>query len=295
MCSDYPLSPKSLQNPKITLKLYSRCAHEGPDPEAGASFMCQVHTLLQINFSRAGKVHYDFFIMKPNISRKKSVSFHGLWPAASFTDPVQRRGSLLGKVGILSVRLERRAWRTNCPRGSQPRLSGRPMAEASRRAIPSSGVTSANRDGRVEPAANGNSGRRRPVLPRWKLGLRSVAREPRPPSRRPQPRSLTVRDFKLPEAVASRYSSPRAVAVGRARGLGRGSRQEREASTWRVRGGPRPGEEVCGRGMDVMEVMRGGVADAAPGRSRRKLGAPGLSAPKAGEKCGAGRSREGRS
>lgn len=136
---------------------------------------------------------------------------------ASFTDPFPSRRPSTRRIGILSFSPGLREATVLAGRG--PRLSCGPMADASSLAIPPSDATVTNRNGRMQLVTNGNSGGRRSVLPRCKLGLRSVAREPKPPSRRPQPWSLqwVSLNSPQPQSAASGYSRSRAGAVSRTR------------------------------------------------------------------------------
>lgn len=200
MCSDYPLSPNPLQNlKKSRSKPHSRCVHEGPDPKAGTSLKYQVHTLLQINFSGARKVHYDFFIMKHK--------------CLNVGTPREDWHPFSGRPGLP-------ASRSNCPRRPQSGLSSRPMADSSHPDIPPSSVMLSNRNGRLEPAANGNWGRRSSRGASWASAPLPGSRGRRAAAHSRGPLQRVSSNSRQPQWAASRYSSPRAALVDRARGSG---------------------------------------------------------------------------
>lgn len=160
--------------------------------------------------------------MKPKIFRNPISKDFVQQPV--YTDPVQSQCPSSGRLAPFPSAVGAGLRAATVLAVRSPRLCDRPMADTARPFIPPFGGILANKNGLTESAANGNWERRRPSLPRCKLGLRSVAREPRPPSRRPQPRSQIVIEFKLPsrsrKSAASVCSSLRAAAVGRARGSG---------------------------------------------------------------------------
>lgn len=151
--------------------------------------------------------------------RRKSGQFPRTLSSGQFHRPFPSRHPSSRRTGVPSFSPGLREATVLAGRGP---LSGRPMADASRLAIPPSAATVTNRNGRTQLVTNGNSGGAEVGPPAVQAGppLRCPGAEAAEP-----PPAAVVPTVSLnspqPQSAASGSSRARARAVSRTRGSAR--------------------------------------------------------------------------
>lgn len=162
MCSDYASVPNSLQNLKISLKPFK--THCLKAQTRGRSITTPSYRSISVE---TGTYIMISLQVKQKYSERNQGSFRGFLSSGQFYRPFPEPASLLWKgchpFGPPELPGSAKHLSSRVPAG----LSGQPMADASCLAIPPLAATLANRNGRMEPAANGSLGRWRPRGASW--------------------------------------------------------------------------------------------------------------------------------